>query len=596
MTNTLDKTKLIEVESAVSLSEKQLKTLKTRLTDILKTDNFILQVKVNSSLLGGLKLNVDSLLIDASVKGQLSNFQQEIEKRVARAVDVTKIAEVFSDTVSDFEEKKEIKEVGKVLSVSDGVARVEGLKSIASGERVIFESGQTGMALNLNPDVVDIVIFNDAQNIKEGASVSRTNQMNTVPVGMELLGRVLNPLGKPIDGKEGFENLPQHPVMAPAPGIIARSSVNKPIQTGIKGIDALVPIGRGQRELIIGDRQTGKTAIILDTILSQKEKNAVLPDSEKLFCIYVAIGQKQSTVRDIMRILEENGAMDYTIIVSATASDSAAMQYLAPYAGCTIGEYFRDNSMNAIVFYDDLSKHAVAYREMSLLLKRPTGREAYPGDVFYLHSRLLERAAQLSKEYGSGSLTALPVIETQEGDVSAYIPTNVISITDGQIFLETNLFLQGVRPAINVGLSVSRVGSAAQSKAMKKVAGSLKLDLAQYREVMNFSQFASDLDPATQSLLNRGSRLTEIMKQKQYRPYSMAEEVVSIFAGVNGYLDTVQLSDISAFESKLHEVIEKEHPDIYESILKTNDLTEETKSKLIDVLKVLSETMGKSDE
>lgn len=596
MTNTLDKTKLIEVESAVSLSEKQLKTLKTRLTDILKTDNFILQVKVNSSLLGGLKLNVDSLLIDASVKGQLSNFQQEIEKRVARAVDVTKIAEVFSDTVSDFEEKKEIKEVGKVLSVSDGVARVEGLKSIASGERVIFESGQTGMALNLNPDVVDIVIFNDAQNIKEGASVSRTNQMNTVPVGMELLGRVLNPLGKPIDGKEGFENLPQHPVMAPAPGIIARSSVNKPIQTGIKGIDALVPIGRGQRELIIGDRQTGKTAIILDTILSQNEKNAVLPDSEKLFCIYVAIGQKQSTVRDIMRILEENGAMDYTIIVSATASDSAAMQYLAPYAGCTIGEYFRDNSMNAIVFYDDLSKHAVAYREMSLLLKRPTGREAYPGDVFYLHSRLLERAAQLSKEYGSGSLTALPVIETQEGDVSAYIPTNVISITDGQIFLETNLFLQGVRPAINVGLSVSRVGSAAQSKAMKKVAGSLKLDLAQYREVMNFSQFASDLDPATQSLLNRGSRLTEIMKQKQYRPYSMAEEVVSIFAGVNGYLDTVQLSDISAFESKLHEVIEKEHPDIYESILKTNDLTEETKSKLIDVLKVLSETMGKSDE
>ena len=596
MTNTLDKTKLIEVESAVSLSEKQLKTLKTRLTDILKTDNFILQVKVNSSLLGGLKLNVDSLLIDASVKGQLSNFQQEIEKRVARAVDVTKIAEVFSDTVSDFEEKKEIKEVGKVLSVSDGVARVEGLKSIASGERVIFESGQTGMALNLNPDVVDIVIFDDAQNIKEGASVSRTNQMNTVPVGMELLGRVLNPLGKPIDGKEGFENLPQHPVMAPAPGIIARSSVNKPIQTGIKGIDALVPIGRGQRELIIGDRQTGKTAIILDTILSQKEKNAVLPDSEKLFCIYVAIGQKQSTVRDIMRILEENGAMDYTIIVSATASDSAAMQYLAPYAGCTIGEYFRDNSMNAIVFYDDLSKHAVAYREMSLLLKRPTGREAYPGDVFYLHSRLLERAAQLSKEYGSGSLTALPVIETQEGDVSAYIPTNVISITDGQIFLETNLFLQGVRPAINVGLSVSRVGSAAQSKAMKKVAGSLKLDLAQYREVMNFSQFASDLDPATQSLLNRGSRLTEIMKQKQYRPYSMAEEVVSIFAGVNGYLDTVQLSDISAFESKLHEVIEKEHPDIYESILKTNDLTEETKSKLIEVLKVLSETMGKSDE
>ncbi|MBO7244946.1 MAG: F0F1 ATP synthase subunit alpha [Alphaproteobacteria bacterium] len=596
MTNTLDKTKFVEVESAISLSEKQLATLRTRLSDILKTDNFILQVKVNESLLGGLKLNVDSLLIDASVKGQLSSFQQEIEKRVARAVDVTKIAEVFSDTVSDFEEKKEIKEIGKVLSVSDGVARVEGLKSIASGERVEFESGQTGMALNLNPDVVDIVIFNDAQNIKEGAFVARTNQMNTVPVGMELLGRVINPLGAPIDGKEGFNDLPHKPVMAPAPGIIARSSVNKPIQTGIKGIDSLVPIGRGQRELIIGDRQTGKTAIILDTILSQKEKNAVLPDSEKLFCIYVAIGQKQSTVRDIMRILEENGAMEYTVIVSATASDSAAMQYLAPYAGCTIGEYFRDNSMNAIVFYDDLSKHAVAYREMSLLLKRPTGREAYPGDVFYLHSRLLERAAQLSKEYGGGSLTALPVIETQEGDVSAYIPTNVISITDGQIFLETNLFLQGVRPAINVGLSVSRVGSAAQSKAMKKVAGSLKLDLAQYREVMNFSQFASDLDPATQALLNRGSRLTEIMKQKQYHPYSMAEEVISIFAGVNGYLDKIPLDNISAFEEKLLKTVEKEHKEIIESILSTNDLTEETKEKLSSVLKDLSATMGTDDE
>ena len=586
----------VEVEYAVSLSEKQLDTLRKKLVHILKDDNFVLQVKVNPALLGGLTLNVDSLLIDSSVKGQLAVFQKEIETKVSQAVDVNKIASIFSQSVDAFEEKTQIKEVGKVLSVSDGVARVEGLKTIAAGERVVFESGQHGMALNLNPDVVDIVIFDNAQNIKEGALVTRTQQMNTVPVGVELLGRVLNPLGEAIDGKASLKDLPHHSVMAPAPGIIARSSVNRPIQTGIKGIDALVPIGRGQRELIIGDRQTGKTAIILDTILSQKEKNTVLPDNEKLFCIYVAIGQKQSTVRDIMRTLEEKGAMDYTVIVSATASDSAAMQYLAPYAGCTIGEYFRDNGMNAIVFYDDLSKHAVAYREMSLLLKRPTGREAYPGDVFYLHSRLLERAAQLSKENGGGSLTALPVIETQEGDVSAYIPTNVISITDGQIFLESNLFLQGVRPAINVGLSVSRVGSAAQSKAMKKVAGSLKLDLAQYREVMNFSQFASDLDPATQALLNRGSRLTEIMKQKQYQPYSMPEEVISIFAGVNGYLDEIDLDKISLFETRLQELIKTKHPDILESIASTNDLTDETKEKLSKVVKELSDEMGNSEK
>ena len=588
--------KHIEIESAVALSEKQLEKLRAKLSEILKTDQFVLQVKVNPSLLGGLMLNVDSFLIDASVKGQLSSFQKEIENKVSQAVDMTKIASLFSDCVQSFDDSAEIKEVGKVLSVSDGVARVEGLKTIAAGERVVFETGQHGMALNLNPDVVDIVIFNDAQNIREGVQVSRTNQMNTVPVGMELLGRIVNPLGEVIDGKSSLSHLEQKPVMAPAPGIIARSSVNKPIQTGIKAIDALVPIGRGQRELIIGDRQTGKTAIILDTILSQKDKNAVLPDSEKLFCVYVAIGQKQSTVRDIMRILEEKGAMDYTIIVSATASDSAAMQYLAPYAGCTIGEYFRDNGMNAIVFYDDLSKHAVAYREMSLLLKRPTGREAYPGDVFYLHSRLLERAAQLNAANGGGSLTALPVIETQEGDVSAYIPTNVISITDGQIFLESNLFLQGVRPAVNVGLSVSRVGSAAQSKAMKKVAGSLKLDLAQYREVMNFSQFASDLDPATQALLNRGSRLTEMMKQKQYQPYSMAQEVVSIFAGVNGYLDEIDLDKVSVFEKALQERVLKEYPQILESIVETNDLTQETRLQLEKVVKSLADEMGNTDK
>ncbi len=587
----------VEIESAVALTEKQLEVLRKRLEGILNTEKFILQVKVNPELLGGLALKVDSLLIDASVKGQLQSFEKEISQKVSSAVDMTKIADIFTEGVKEFKQKTVISEVGTVLSVSDGVAKVEGLKSIASGERVEFESGAQGMALNLNPDGVDVVIFNGATNIREREAVKRTGMMNTVPVGKELLGRVVNPLGEPLDGQNGFDGLVHKPVNAPAPGIIARSPVHVPIQTGIKGIDALVPIGRGQRELIIGDRQTGKTAIILDTILSQKETNARVDDKDKLFCVYVAIGQKQSTVRDIMRVLEERGAMEYTVIVSATAADSAAMQYLAPYAGCTIGEYFRDNGMNAIVFYDDLSKHAVAYREMSLLLKRPAGREAYPGDVFYLHSKLLERAAQLSDENGGGSLTALPVIETQEGDVSAYIPTNVISITDGQIFLETSLFHQGVRPAINVGLSVSRVGSAAQSKAMKKVAGSLKLDLAQYREVMSFSQFASDLDPATQSLLNRGARLTEIMKQKQYRPYSMAQEVVSIFAGVNGHLDTIALDKISAFEQKLQEKVAKDYPEILESITKTRELKDDVKEKLNEVLRVLiEETTGNNDK
>ena len=588
---TIGSPRYVEVESAVALNEKQMDTLRKRLEKVLKTERFVLQLKVNPALLGGLSLKVDSLLVDASVKGQLQSFEKEIAQKVSSAVDVTKIAGIFSDSAKSFQEKTVVSEVGVVLSVSDGVAKVEGLKSIASGERVVFESGAQGMALNLNPDGVDVVIFNGAVNIREHEKVSRTGMMNTVPVGKELLGRVVNPLGEPLDGKEGFEHLPHNPVNAPAPGIVERSPVNVPIQTGIKGIDALVPIGRGQRELIIGDRQTGKTAIILDTILSQKETNARVDDKDKLFCVYVAIGQKQSTVRDIMRILEERGAMDYTVIVSATASDSATMQYLAPYAGCTIGEYFRDNGMNAIVFYDDLSKHAVAYREMSLLLKRPAGREAYPGDVFYLHSKLLERAAQMSAENGGGSLTALPVIETQEGDVSAYIPTNVISITDGQIFLETSLFHQGVRPAINVGLSVSRVGSAAQSKAMKKVAGSLKLDLAQYREVMSFSQFASDLDPATQALLNRGARLTEIMKQKQYRPYSMAQEVVSICAGVSGLLDEVSIDKVSVFEQKLQDKVASDYPEILESITTTRELKDDVKEKLHAVVKLVVQEM-----
>ena len=575
------KTIVVEVESAVSLTDEQLSGMREQLADVLETQNFMIQLKVNPDLIGGVSMRVNSLLIDASVKGRLSAFQKDVENEFCGDMTPQKLTDFFVQKVESFDDKPVVKEVGQVQSVSDGVAKVSGLKEIASGERVVFEGHQHGLVLNLNPDSVDVVIFDDAENIREGQKVFRTNEMNSVPVGMELLGRVINPLGEALDDRESLDSLPKMPVNAPAPGIVDRYKVCRPIQTGIKGIDSLVPIGRGQRELIIGDRQTGKTAIILDTILSQKAINDATEDpKEKLFCIYVAIGQKQSTVRDIMRVLQEKGAMEYTVIVCATAADSASLQYLAPYAGCTIGEYFRDNGMNAIVFYDDLSKHAVAYREMSLLLKRPAGREAYPGDVFYLHSRLLERAAQLNEEKGGGSLTALPVVETQEGDVSAYIPTNVISITDGQIFLESALFHQGVKPAINVGLSVSRVGSSAQTKAMKKVAGTLKLDLAQYREVLSFSQFASDLDPATQALLNRGSRLTEIMKQKQYMPLTMAQEVVSIFAGVNGYLDRVDIKDISRYESELQEKIKIEGAEIIGEIEKTKDLSEDTKERL----------------
>lgn len=577
----IGKTVVVEVESAVSLTDEQLAGMREQLADILETQNFMIQLKVNPDLIGGVSMRVNSLLIDASVKGRLSAFQKEVENEFSGEMTPAKLTDFFVQKVESFDDKPIVKEVGQVQSVSDGVAKVSGLKEIASGERVVFEGHQHGLVLNLNPDSVDVVIFDDAENIREGQKVFRTNEMNSVPVGMELLGRVINPLGEPLDDRENLDSLPKMPVNAPAPGIVDRYKVCRPIQTGIKGIDSLVPIGRGQRELIIGDRQTGKTAIILDTILSQKAINdATENPKEKLYCIYVAIGQKQSTVRDIMRVLQEKGAMEYTTIVCATAADSASLQYLAPYAGCTIGEYFRDNGMNAIVFYDDLSKHAVAYREMSLLLKRPAGREAYPGDVFYLHSRLLERAAQLNEEKGGGSLTALPVVETQEGDVSAYIPTNVISITDGQIFLESALFHQGVKPAINVGLSVSRVGSSAQTKAMKKVAGTLKLDLAQYREVLSFSQFASDLDPATQALLNRGSRLTEMMKQKQYMPLTMAQEVVSIFAGVNGYLDKVDVKDISKYEAELQEKIKIEGAEIIGEIEKTKDLSEDNKERL----------------
>ena len=451
-------------------------------------------------------------------------------------INPSEVTKILKEQIKKFGDKAEVSEVGQVLSVGDGIARIYGLDNVQAGEMVEFSDGSKGMALNLESDNVGVVIFGDDRAIKEGDTVKRTGAIVDVPVGKELLGRVVDALGNPIDGKGSLDkSLKRNRVEVKAPGIIPRKSVSEPMQTGLKAIDSLIPVGRGQRELIIGDRQTGKTAVAIDTIINQKKINESDDESKKLYCIYVAVGQKRSTVAQIVKTLEDAGAMEYTTIVSATASDSAPLQFLAPYTGCTMGEYFRDNGMHALIIYDDLSKQAVAYRQMSLLLRRPPGREAYPGDVFYLHSRLLERAAKLNDESGGGSLTALPIIETQAGDVSAYIPTNVISITDGQIFLGTEIFNQGIRPAINVGLSVSRVGSAAQTKAMKKVAGSIKLELAQYREMAAFAQFGSDLDASTQQLLNRGSKLTELLKQKQYSPMTVEEQVISIFCGVRGF-------------------------------------------------------------
>ena len=490
------------------------------------------------------------------------------------------ISRVLKDQISQFKSETEVSEVGYVLSVGDGIARVHGLDNVQAGEMVLFSNGSKGMALNLETDNVGIVIFGTDVGVLEGDIVKRTGDIVDTPVGMELLGRVVDALGNPIDGRGPLKAKEIRRVDVKAPGIIPRKSVHEPMQTGLKAIDSLVPIGRGQRELIIGDRQTGKTAVAIDAILNQKNKNKDAADKDKLFCIYVAIGQKRSTVAQIVKTLEENGAMEYTIVVAATASEPAPLQYLAPYIGCTMGEYFRDNGMHALVIYDDLSKQAVAYRQMSLLLRRPPGREAYPGDVFFLHSRLLERAAKLNEDHGSGSLTALPIVETQAGDVSAYIPTNVISITDGQIFLETDLFYKGVRPAINVGISVSRVGSAAQIKAMKQVAGSIKLDLAQYREMAAFSQFASDLDAATQRLLSRGARLTELLKQPQYQPQPVEEQIVAIFAGVRGYLDKVPVADVTRYEQGLLSSIRSEGKDILEVIQREQKLSDETEAKL----------------
>jgi F-type H+/Na+-transporting ATPase subunit alpha len=490
------------------------------------------------------------------------------------------ISAILKEQIKNFGQEAEVSEVGQVLSVGDGIARAYGLDNVQAGEMVEFESGVRGMALNLETDNVGIVIFGSDREIKEGQTVKRTRSIVDVPVGKELLGRVVDALGNPIDGKGPIMATERRRVDVKAPGIIPRKSVHEPMATGLKAIDALIPIGRGQRELIIGDRQTGKTAIILDTILNQKPLNAQPDEKIKLYCVYVAVGQKRSSVAQFVKVLEENGALDYSIVVAATASDPAPMQFLAPFAGCTMGEYFRDNAMHAVIFYDDLSKQAVAYRQMSLLLRRPPGREAYPGDVFYLHSRLLERAAKMNDDYGAGSLTALPVIETQANDVSAYIPTNVISITDGQIFLETDLFYQGIRPAVNVGLSVSRVGSAAQTKAMKKVAGKIKGELAQYREMAAFAQFGSDLDATTQRLLNRGARLTELLKQPQFSPMKMEEQVVVIYAGVNGYLDPLPVARVRDFEDGLLTLLRTQHVDILDAVRDTRDLDDATGAKL----------------
>ena len=500
------------------------------------------------------------------------------------SINPSEVTKLLKDQIKNFGEKAEVSEIGKVLSVGDGIARVYGLDNVQAGEMVEFEDGSKGMALNLENDNVGVVIFGDDRNIKEGDTIKRTNAIVDVPVGKELLGRVVDGLGNPIDGKGALSAKNRKRVEVKAPGIIPRQSVNEPMQTGLKSIDSLIPIGRGQRELIIGDRQTGKTAVAIDTIINQKKVNESTNEKKKLYCVYVAIGQKRSTVAQITKTLEEAGALEYTTIVAATASDSAPLQFLAPYTGCTIGEYFRDNGMHALIIYDDLSKQAVAYRQMSLLLRRPPGREAYPGDVFYLHSRLLERAAKLNDKSGGGSLTALPIIETQAGDVSAYIPTNVISITDGQIFLETELFNQGIRPAVNVGLSVSRVGSAAQTKAMKKVAGSIKLELAQYREMAAFAQFGSDLDASTQQLLNRGAKLTELLKQDQYSPMTVAEQVISVFTGVKGFLDDVDILKIKKFEIDILDKIKSEQPKIIDEIQSSGKLEESTEKLLIQII------------
>ncbi|MCH1568114.1 MAG: F0F1 ATP synthase subunit alpha [Alphaproteobacteria bacterium] len=499
-------------------------------------------------------------------------------------IKASEISSILKEQIKGFDQKSEVSEIGQVLSVGDGIARIYGLDNVQAGEMVEFPGGIRGMALNLEEDNVGAVVFGSDRDIREGDTVKRTGDIVSVPVGKGLLGRVVDPLGNPLDGKGPIEADAQMKVDVKAPGIIPRKSVHEPMQTGLKAVDALIPVGRGQRELVIGDRQTGKTAIAIDAILNQKAINEGDDESAKLYCVYVAIGQKRSTVAQIVKTLEENDALKYSIIIAATASEAAPLQFLAPFTGCTMAEYFRDNGMHALITYDDLSKQAVAYRQMSLLLRRPPGREAYPGDVFFLHSRLLERAAKLNDDFGAGSMTALPIIETQANDVSAYIPTNVISITDGQIFLETDLFYQGIRPAVNVGLSVSRVGSSAQIKAMKQVAGKIKGELAQYREMAAFAQFGSDLDASTQQLLRRGERLTELLKQAQFSPLKVEEQVVVIYAGVNGYLDTLEVSQVGAFEQGLLDKVHGSHSEILDAVRSEKELSDTTEAALKKVV------------
>ncbi len=499
-------------------------------------------------------------------------------------IKASEISSILKEQIKGFDQKSEVSEIGQVLSVGDGIARIYGLDNVQAGEMVEFPGGIRGMALNLEEDNVGVVVFGSDRDIREGDTVKRTGDIVSVPVGKGLLGRVVDPLGNPLDGKGPIEAEANMKVDVKAPGIIPRKSVHEPMQTGLKAVDALIPVGRGQRELVIGDRQTGKTAIAIDAILNQKAINEGDDESAKLYCVYVAIGQKRSTVAQIVKTLEENDAMKYSIVVAATASEAAPLQFLAPFTGCTMAEYFRDNGMHALITYDDLSKQAVAYRQMSLLLRRPPGREAYPGDVFFLHSRLLERAAKLNDDFGAGSMTALPIIETQANDVSAYIPTNVISITDGQIFLETELFYQGIRPAVNVGLSVSRVGSSAQIKAMKQVAGKIKGELAQYREMAAFAQFGSDLDASTQQLLRRGERLTELLKQAQFSPLKVEEQVVVIYAGVNGYLDALDVAQVGPFEQGLLEKVHGSHSEILDAVRAEKELSKTTEAALKNVV------------
>ena len=569
----------VVVESVLPLNAEQQEKIFRKLKEVLAAKRVEVQFRLNPDLMGGMTVRIGSDLLDLSQRGGLRQFEDRLNRLRLTGKDFEALSRDFKQQIEAFEPQAVLSEVGSVLSVADGVVRVAGLNTLMAGEIVRFASGPEGIALNLNPTTTDVLAFNRTNQIREGDHAFATGNQCTVPVGLSLLGRVINPLGEALDGGESLARLERRPLFAPAPGIVDRDKVQTPLPTGIKAVDALIPIGRGQRELIIGDRQTGKTALIIDTILNQKKNNdqaARLQD--KIYCVYVAVGQKQSTLREVMQTLKKKGALDYTVIVSASASDSAVLQYLAPYAGCAVGEFFRDKGMHAVVFYDDLSKHAVAYREMSLLLKRPAGREAFPGDVFYLHARLLERAAQMNVQNGGGSLTAIPVVETQEGDVSAYIPTNVISITDGQIFLDTTLFHQGIRPAVNVGLSVSRVGAAAQNKSIKTLSASLKLNLSQYREVLSFAQLASDLDSTTRELLSRGEHLTEMMKQPAQTPLSLAEEVMSLAAGTHGYLDTIPVGRVGKFLSDLTAHARVQSSDLM-SVLNTGDWNPEIAEK-----------------